>query len=119
MNDEWKELEARCVSTIWLYIGDNVFNHVIDEESIPKLWEKLQFRRKLYRLKMEESGDLMKHMNKFDKVIDQLKKVDVMVEQEEKALVFLASLSDSYEVFVESLICRKDIITLEQAQVRR
>ena len=61
----------------------------------------------------------MKHMNKFDKVIDQLKKVDVMVEQEEKALVFLASLSDSYEVFVESLICRKDIITLEQAQVRR
>ncbi|WRX29262.1 zinc finger protein [Theobroma cacao] len=65
---------------------------------------------------MEDNGDLMKHMNEFDGIIDQLKKVDVKVEEEEKALLFLASLPDSYEVFVESLICGMDTITLEQAQ---
>ncbi|WRX12958.1 hypothetical protein QQP08_005445 [Theobroma cacao] len=127
---EWAELEQRCVSTIRLCIGDNVFNHVIDEDSALRLWaklekiylakslfNKLQLRRKLYRLKMEENGDLMKHMNEFDGIIDQLKKVDVKVEEEEKALLFLASFPDSYEVFVESLICGMDTITLEQAQV--
>ncbi|WRX21020.1 zinc finger protein [Theobroma cacao] len=65
---------------------------------------------------MEENGDLMKHMNEFDGIIDQLKKVDVKVEEEEKALLFVASLPDSYEVFVESLIYGMDTITLEQAQ---
>ncbi|EOY20784.1 Binding-like protein [Theobroma cacao] len=40
-----------------------------------------------------------------------LKKVDVKVEEDEKA-----SLPDSYEVFVESLICGMDTMTLEQAQ---
>ncbi|EOY27991.1 Uncharacterized protein TCM_029691 [Theobroma cacao] len=116
----------------WVGLGnhkDNVFNHVIDEDSAPRflaklekiyltksLSNKLQFRRKLYRLKMKENGDLMKHMNEFDVIIDQLKKVDMKVEEEEKALLFLASLSDSYEVFVESLICGMDTITLEQAQ---
>ncbi|WRX29264.1 hypothetical protein QQP08_021751 [Theobroma cacao] len=126
---EWAELEQRCVSTIQLCIGDNVFNHVIDDDSAPRLWtklkkiylakslsNKLQLRRKLYRLKMEENGDLMKHMNEFDEIIDQLKKVDVKVEEKEKTLLFLASLPYSYKVFVESLICEMDTITLEQAQ---
>ena len=39
---EWEELEARCVSTIWLCIGNNVFNHVIDEEFVLELREKLE-----------------------------------------------------------------------------
>lgn len=117
------------MSIIRLCIRDNVFNHVTDEDSAPRLWaklekiylaksffNKLQPRRKLYRLKMEENGDLMKHMNEFDGIIDQLKKVDVKVKEEEKALLFLASLPNSYEVFVESLICGVDTITLEQAQ---
>ena len=34
---EWAELEQRCVSTFQLCIGDNVFNHVIDEDSAPRL----------------------------------------------------------------------------------
>ncbi|XP_017981005.1 PREDICTED: uncharacterized protein LOC108663030 [Theobroma cacao] len=126
---DFAKLEQRCVSTIRLCIGDNVFNHVIDEDSALRLWaklkkiylakslsNKLQLKQKLYRLKMEENEDLMKHMNEFDGIIDQLKKVDVKVEEEEKALLFLASLPDSYEVFVESLICGMDTITLEQAQ---
>ncbi|XP_017972245.1 PREDICTED: glutamate receptor 3.2-like [Theobroma cacao] len=107
---EWVELEQRYVSTIWLCIRDNVFNYVIDEDSAPRLWaklekiylaksfsNKLQLRRKLYHLKMKQNGDLMKHMNEFDRIIDQLKKVDMKVEEEEKELLFLASLSDSYE----------------------
>lgn len=94
---EWVELKQRCVSTIRLCIGDNVFNHIIDEDFALRLWaklekiyllkipsNKLQLRRKLYCLNMEENGDLMKHMNEFDGIIDQLKKVDVKVEEKNK-----------------------------------
>ena len=30
--DEFKELDARCASMIWLYVADNIINNVIDEE---------------------------------------------------------------------------------------
>lgn len=39
---EWVKLEQKCVSTIRLCIGDNVFNHVIDENSTIRLWVKLE-----------------------------------------------------------------------------
>ncbi|EOY07366.1 Adenine nucleotide alpha hydrolases-like superfamily protein [Theobroma cacao] len=61
---EWAELEQRCVKLEKIYLAKSLSN-------------KLQLRRKLYRLKMEENGDLMKHMNEFNGIIDQLKKVDV------------------------------------------
>ena len=43
--EEWEDLESECVSTIRLCIADNTINNVIDEDSAPALWEKLE---KLY-----------------------------------------------------------------------
>ena len=31
-DDEFEELDARCASTIRLYVADNIINNVIDEE---------------------------------------------------------------------------------------
>ena len=42
---EWKDLESKYVSTIRLCIADNIINNVIDEDSAPALWKKLE---KLY-----------------------------------------------------------------------
>ena len=41
-DDQWEELEARCVSTIRHCIADNIINNVMDEDSAPALWEKLE-----------------------------------------------------------------------------
>ncbi|WRX08581.1 hypothetical protein QQP08_001068 [Theobroma cacao] len=57
---------------------------------------------------MKENEDLMKHMNKFNRIIYQLNKVDVKVEEEEKALLFLASLLDSYELDSASTTHKND-----------
>ncbi|XP_017976463.1 PREDICTED: uncharacterized protein LOC108661979 [Theobroma cacao] len=83
------------------------------QDSIARLWaklekiylvksfsNKLQLRRKLYRLRMEENGNLMKHMNGFNRIIDQLKEIDVKVEDRKKGLLFLASFR-----ILEYLIC--------------
>ena len=43
--EEWEDLELECISTIRLCILDNIINNVIDEDSAPALWKKLE---KLY-----------------------------------------------------------------------
>ena len=43
--EDWENLESECISTIRLCIADNIINNVIDEDSAPTLWEKLE---KLY-----------------------------------------------------------------------
>ncbi|KAM0966633.1 hypothetical protein ACFX2C_022364 [Malus domestica] len=128
-DDQWEELESCCVSTIRHYIADNIINNVMDEDSAPALWEKLEklyiaksltnklhLKRKLYKLKMDEGGNLMDHMNEFNGYLDQLRKVDVKVEEEDKALLLLTSLPDSYENLVTTLLHGKDTVSLEQVQ---
>ncbi|CAL9015226.1 unnamed protein product, partial [Prunus brigantina] len=122
-------LESRCVSTIRHCIADNIINNFMDEDSPPALWGKLEklyiaksltnklhLKRQLYKLKMEEGGNLMDHMNVFNGCIDQLRKVDVKIEEEDKALILLTSLPDSYENLVTTLLYGKDTVSLEQVQ---
>ena len=127
--DEWEDLESRCVSTIRLCVADNIINNVMDEDSAAGLWEKLEklylaksltnklhLKRQLYRLKMEDGGNLMEHMNLFNGFLDQLKRVDVKIEEEDKALLLLTSLPDSYDNLVTTLLYGKDTVSLEQVE---
>ena len=87
--EEWKNLESKCVSTIRLCIADNIINNVIDENSALALWKKLEKLylvkslttklnlKDLYRLKMEDGANLLKHLNVFKGLLDQLGRVDV------------------------------------------
>ena len=78
-------MESKCVSTIRLCIADNIINNVIDEDSPLALWEKLEklyleknlttklnLKRVLYMLKMEDGANLMEHLNVFKELLDQL-----------------------------------------------
>ncbi|GFS40804.1 wall associated kinase-like 7 [Actinidia rufa] len=128
-DDDWEELMMKCVSTIRLCIADNIINNVMDGDSASALWEKLEklylaksltnklhLKRQLYRLKMEEGGSLMEHMNVFNGYLDQLRKVDVKIDEEDKALLLLTSLPDSYDTLVTTLLYGKDTVSLEQVQ---
>ena len=129
-DDEFEELDARCASTIRLYVADNIINNVIDEEdSAADLWKKLEklylakslsnklhLKRQLYALKMVEGGSLMDHMNTFNGILDQLQKVGVDIEEEDKALLLLTSVSDSYESVVTTLLYGKDTLEFENVQ---
>jgi hypothetical protein len=102
---DWKELEAKAVATILLCLGDDVMYHIMDEESPTAVWlkqksrymsklltNKLYLKQRLYGLKMVEGSDLSQHINIFNQIIDDLKRVDVKFEDEDKALVLLNSL---------------------------
>jgi hypothetical protein len=125
---DWKELEANAVATIRLCLEDDVMYHVMDEESPTAIWLKLEswymsklltnklyLKQRLYGLKMAESSDLSQHINIFNQIIDDLKRVDVKFEDEDKALMLLNSLptSSTYENLVTTLTWGKETLELE------
>jgi hypothetical protein len=125
---DWKELEAKAVTTIRLCLGDDVIYHVMDKESSVIVWLKLESRymsksltnklylkQWLYGLKMVEGLDLSQHINVFNQIIGDLKRVDVKFEDEDKALMLLNSLptSSTYENLVTILTWGKETLELE------
>ena len=116
---DWKDLEAKVAATIRLCLADDVMYHVMDEESLAAIWLKLESRymskslmkklylkQKLYGLKMTESSDLSQHINMFNQIISDLKRIDVKFEDKDKALMLLNSLpaSSTYENLVITLM---------------
>ena len=59
----------------------------------------------------------MEHMNVFNGFLDQLRKVDVKIDEEDKALLLLTSLPDSYDILVTTFLYGKDTTSLEQVQL--
>ncbi len=126
---DWLELQERAVATIRLCLDDDVMQYVIEEESPAEVWKKLEARymsksltnklylkRKLYRLRMEEGSDLEQHINAFNQIIGDLKRVEVKFEDEDKALMLLHSLPDSsvYENLITTLTYGKETLVYEE-----
>ena len=116
------------VATIRLCLRDDVMYHVMDEKSLAAVWLKLESRymskplmnklylkQRLYSLKMTEDTNLSQHIKMFNQVIDDLKRVDVKFEDENKVLMLLNSLSTSptYENLVTTLTRGKETLELE------
>jgi hypothetical protein len=102
--------------------------HVMDKESLTVVWLKLEsqyklksltnkfyLKQQLYGLKMAEGSDLSQHINMFNQVTGNLKRVDVKFEDEDKVLMLLNSLptSPTYENLVTTLTWQKETLELE------
>jgi hypothetical protein len=59
---------------------------------------------------MQEGVDLTAHVNVFNQLVTDLVKMDVEVDDEDKAIVLLCSLPESYEHVVTTLTYGKETI---------
>nr|KYP50610.1 Retrovirus-related Pol polyprotein from transposon TNT 1-94 [Cajanus cajan] len=89
--EDHAEQEEKAHSLILLSLSDEVLYEVADQETACGLWLKLE---KLYMTK----------------------DIDVKIEDEDSAMILLASLPPSYVSFVNSLSVGKDFITLEEVK---
>ena len=80
------------------------------------LTNKLYLKQKLYGLKMAEGSDLSQHINVFNQIISDLKRVNVKFEDEDKTLMLLNSLpaSSTYENLVTTPMWGKETLDLEE-----
>lgn len=67
----------------------------------------------VYGLKMVKCVNFLKHLNMFNQLLDQLYKVNIRVEEENKAFLLLISLLDCYKCLVTMLLFGKNTISLE------
>ena len=63
---------------------------------------------RLYHFQLKKSISIGEHMNNYTKLLTDLTNVDVVIEDEDKALIFLSSLPDEdFKIFVLTLINNK------------
>ena len=67
------------------------------------LTNKLYLKQRLYGLKMQEGSNLAQHVNVFNQIITDLARLDVSIEDEDRAMILSCSLPFSYEHLVTTL----------------
>ena len=121
-----RTLNNKAHNTIILHLSDEVLREVAKEKSASGLWAKLEelflkkslakslyMKRKLYTFSMKEGTAMRDHVDEFNKLILDLENVNVMLEDEDRALILLSSLPDSYEHFVDTLLYGRQTLTLK------
>ena len=71
------------------------------------LANRLYLKKKLYTLQMEEGKDMRKHLDEFNKIMLNLNKIGVKLEEEDHAIILLSSLPKLYEHFVDTMLYGK------------
>ena len=120
-------MDEKETSTIRLNLGDEVIHNILEAKTAKEVWEKLEglymrknltnklyLKKQLYSLHMKEGSDLLEHLNTFNMLNTQLSSFGVNYEDEDKALLLLASLPTSFDYLVTTLMYGKETIVLEE-----
>ena len=125
---EWEEMDETAASAIRLNLSDEVLNNINVEDctTAEEIWKRLEelymaknlsnklyLKKELYSLRMSESTDMLQHLSKFNSLISQLLQFKVTFDDEDKAILLLASLPSSYENLMTTLLYGKDTLKFE------
>ena len=126
---EWEDMEKTTANEIRLNLSDEVLNNInledctTTEEIMKKLEElyiaknlsnKLYLNNELYSVRISENTDALQHLSKFNGLISQLLQFQVTCDDEDKAILLLASLPSSYENLMTTLLNGNDTLKFEQ-----
>ena len=86
---------------------------VAEEQTVVGLWLKLEklymmkyicnkflLKKRLFGLRMKEGASLKEHLDELNSILMELRDIDVKMEDEDVAMILLASLPPSFENFV-------------------
>ena len=123
------KVELKAHSTILLSLGDEVLRKVFEETKVFAIWSKLEslymkrslenrlyLKKKLYTLQMEEGKDMRKHLDEFNKIMLNLNKIGVKIEEEDHAILLLSSLPKLYEHFFDTMLYGKQTQTMVEVK---
>ena len=107
------DLDVRVKATIILCLSDEALYNVMNEETTAGLWckleslymtkslsNKLNLKKQLYSLRMKERTSVLHHLNAFNQIVSNPLALKVKLEEEDKALLLLSSLPQSYDHLV-------------------
>jgi hypothetical protein len=68
------------------------------------LANKLRFKERLYTIRMSEGTSMQSHLNEFSSIIVDLESLDVKIDDENKAILLVVSLSPYFNHFKEIML---------------
>ena len=126
-DDQWNEIDKKAMSAIEMHVTDEVLRNLMSENNAKDIWtrleemyigksmsNKLNLRKQLFKLEMKKGQNLNKNINVFKAIVHDLEGIDVVFDEEDRALLLLASLPDSYDHFVTTLIFGKTTLKFNE-----
>ncbi|XP_058747135.1 uncharacterized protein LOC131620136 [Vicia villosa] len=81
------------------------------------LAHRLYLKQQLYSFRMGEKKSIIEQLMEFHKIIDDLKNIEMNIDDEDNALLLLSSLPRSFEHFKDALLYgNEDTIILDEVQ---
>ena len=81
-----------------------------------KSMENWLYLKKLFRFPYKDDSSMQSHLDAYDKILADLRTLDVEIADEDKALCLLNSLSDKYNYLSTTLLYGKKIISYEEVE---
>ena len=116
----------KCLASIVLSVESNHLYLLGDPTDPVKVWKllqdtfmknsianKLRIKKRLYSMKLSDSGSMGDHIKSFVELYDELAVVGGTIEEEDKVLNLLASLPDRYSTLVTALEAQDSIQSFE------
>ena len=100
--DQWNEIDKKAISAIEMHVTDEMLRNLMSKKNAKDMWirleemyirksmsNKLNLKKQLCKLEMEEGQDLNKHINVFKAIVHDLERIDVVFDEEDRALLLL------------------------------
>ncbi|KAK9066710.1 hypothetical protein SSX86_014033 [Deinandra increscens subsp. villosa] len=126
-DQEWQEVLEKAHSSIILSLGDKVLREVVKEDTAAGIWAKLEslymtkslanrlyLKKRLYTFSMSPGKSIEEHIDDFNKIVIDLENIENSIDDEDQAILFLASLPSSYMHFVDTMMYGRETISMEE-----
>ncbi|KAH1046658.1 hypothetical protein J1N35_037442 [Gossypium stocksii] len=123
---EWEDLDEKALSAIQLCLTNIVLQEVLMEKTSSALWKRLEtlyaskslanrlvLKQRLFTFRMNECELLRDYISQFITLLNDLKNVEVPIDDEDQTMLLLCSLPPSHKSFRETLIYCRDKLLFE------
>ncbi|MBA0880235.1 hypothetical protein Goshw_022215 [Gossypium schwendimanii] len=125
----WEEFYEKALSAIQLCLTNTILHEVLMEKTSSTLWKRLEtfyatkplanllvLKQHLFTFRMNECELFRDHIGQFITLLNDLKNVEVQIDDEDQAMLLLCYLPTSYKSFRETLIYGRDILSFEDVK---
>ncbi|GKV01611.1 hypothetical protein SLEP1_g14156 [Rubroshorea leprosula] len=125
-DSDWSTIQKKVASQIRLVLASEVKYNVLSETTPIGMWRKLEeiyaskyltnrlcLKMELYQLKMAEGTKIHRHLSDFNMMVTQAVNAGNVLEEEENALLLVASLPKSYKSLVQSMLGGKTTLVMK------